>query len=535
MGYWQKRIPSYADTTVLNCDFCGRMIPRDVWIVEKEKKILRFCGPECEKKMNEYRQKKAIASEGVKEMNSGQEQKYFVKTPFRCIKNTVPCEESQELLGYLYENEPRSMHGQPQVLWHKADGYNVYDIAGNKWLDFSSGILVVNVGHNRPEVQKAVNNQMATGVTHTYVFPNEPRARLVKLLNDIVPPYFDAIFLLTTGSEAVENIIKVMRSWGIKNGGMKKIGVVSFDGAFHGRTLGAQMAGGIPSLKRWIVNFDPDIFQVPFPDCYECPCGKMEYAECEEECFDLFLRSINEKIKGEKAADRIAGIIAEPYRGGTVDFFPDRYVQMLWKWCKENNILLAFDEIQSGFGRTGKMFAHEYYNVQCDLMSCGKAISGGLPLSAVCSTKEIMNEFPPGEMTSTHSGNPVCCTAAIANLQILLKERLVENAAKVGLVFHNELKKLAEENKNVIMSVRGRGMVYGIHIGDPGTMQPSKNLAVSIVHNAVRLGLLLISPIGPNGNVLKICPPLILTEDAVKDGVAALDEAIKLAVKGKVL
>ena len=209
--------------------------------------------------------------------------------------------------------------------------------------------------------------------------------------------------------------------WGHQIGGMQKNFMISFDNCFHGRTLGAQMMGGSPSAKEWIGNLDPEIIQVPFPDGF--------YNE--NMSFDLFTQTLDEK--GINPAN-VCGVITESYQGGGADFLPVEYVQQLRDWCTQNQALLVFDEVQAGFGRTGKMFCFEHYGVEADLVCLGKGITSGLPMSGVLGRKEILDIYPPGSMTSTHSGNPVCCAAAIANIDLLVNEGLVDNAATVGEV-----------------------------------------------------------------------------------------------------
>ncbi|MEO6036114.1 MAG: aspartate aminotransferase family protein, partial [Verrucomicrobiota bacterium] len=342
-----------------------------------------------------------------------------VDTKFRRIGTPLPHPDSLATLEKLRTFEPISMRGQPPLVWDRAEDIFVYDKYGNRWLDWSSGVLVTNAGHGAPEVRKAIIDQVNSGLLHNYVFPSEERAELAEYLVNLAPEGLDKVFLLTTGAEATENAIKLARAYGIKKGGTKKIGIVGAERGFHGRTLGAQQAGGIPGQKSWIVNEDPAIVQVPFPDGYWTT----------DTSFDLFLSTIEKK--GLKQ-NEVAGVIFETYQGVGPDFAPVEYILKLAAWCKENDVVLIFDEVQAGFGRTGKMWAFEHYGVTPDLICCGKGISSSLPLSAVIGRTEIMDQFPPGSMTSTHTGNPVCAAAALANLKKIVNEKLTENAAKLG-------------------------------------------------------------------------------------------------------
>lgn len=415
------------------------------------------------------------------------------------------------------------MQGQPLIIWDRAEGVNVYDKWGNKWLDWSSGVLVANVGHSNPAIKKAIVDQVNHGLLHNYCFPSEIRAELVEKLAQIAPADLNKVFLLTTGSETTECAIKLSRTYGERKFGREKISIISFTGAFHGRTLGAQMIGGIPVLKEWIVNLDPAIHQAPFPDCFRCPWGKENYAQCEEECFENFKKYLDER---SITPAQICGIISETYQGGGATFAPPKFIQLLARFCQENNILLIFDEVQAAFGRTGKMFAFEHYEVVPDLICCGKGITSSLPLSAIIGREEIMDLYGPREMTSTHTGNPVCVAAALANLDYLIENNLVEHAAKVGPVLKEELKKIKTEFPTVVGEVQGEGLVYGVHIVKPGTKEPDGEVAFEIVGKAVEKGLALFAPVGLGGATIKIAPPLVITEEAVKDGAQALKEAI---------
>ena len=435
-----------------------------------------------------------------------------VETEYRRIVTSIPVPESLPLIETLQQYEPLSMRGQPLVVWDRAEGVNVYDSFGNKWLDMSSGVLVANVGHGRIEVRNAMIKQLEKPLLHNYLFPTEVRADLVKRLAAVAPAGLNKVFLSTTGSEAVECALKLARTRGLKKGGKKKNILISFENAFHGRTLGAQSVGGFPELKEWIVNPDPDIQHVPFPGDFRC----------EDRSFALFEKTLQaQKID----PDDVAGVISETYQGGSAGFFPEAYARALRTWCDAHDALLIFDEVQSSFGRTGKFFAFEHYGITPDIIACGKGISSCMPLSAVIAGSEVMDIYGPGSMTSTHTGNPVCCAAALATIRLLLDDGLLENAAIVGLRLGYELEKLKHEYSSIVGALYGRGMVYGIHIVKPGSMEPDGELTHRIVDRAVKRGLMLFAPVGTGGATIKICPPLMLDAAGVDDAVLALREA----------
>jgi 4-aminobutyrate aminotransferase-like enzyme len=440
-----------------------------------------------------------------------------VQTPYRRIVTQIPAPESLAVLEDLRRYEPVAMTGQPPIVWDRAVDCQVYDAYGNMWLDFSSGVLVANSGHCSPEVQQAIVDQANAQLLHNYCFPSRQRAELTKLLVSVAPPGLDKVFLLTTGAEANENAIKLARTWGQLQGGKRKIGIVSFERAFHGRTMGAQQAGGSPSQKEWIVNLDPGFHQVPFPDGYRT----------EDTSFDLFLRSL--KAKGLEGAD-VAAVIMETFQGGGADFAPVEYMQALQRWCDDNGVLLICDEVQAGFGRSGKFWSFEHYGIVPDMIICGKGISSSLPLSAVISRHEIMDLYPPGSMTSTHTGNPVACAAATANIRRLLKLDLVGNAAKRGEHLAELLQGLQAQFGKVIGAIHGKGLVAGIQVVHQGSKEPDSELAHAIVERAFRKGLLFFAPVGFGNATVKVAPPLTITDDMLDDGFVALREAFAEAI-----
>ncbi len=437
-----------------------------------------------------------------------------VHTKYRRITTAIPAPQSLPVLEALYRNEPRSMQGQPPIVWDRAEGCQVFDAYGNTWLDWSSGVLVANAGHGRPEIVAAICAQAQHELLHNYCFPSAVRAELVNRLSAAAPAGLDKVFLLTTGAETTECAIKLARTHGRQVGGDKKIALVSYEGAFHGRTLGSQQIGGIPALKQWIVNLDPDFVQVPFPDGWRN----------KDTSFAGFLKALEAKGFGP---DRIAGVITETYQGGTCAFWPVEYAKQMREWCTKHDIVLICDEVQAGFGRTGKMWGFEHLDITPDIFCCGKGITSGLPLSAVIGKAELMDQYAPGSMTSTHTGNPVCAAAAMANLEIIQKEGLVEKAAAVGAVLGAELQQVKEANADICGALFGKGMVYGLHIVQPGTTEPDAAQANAIVDACIGKGLLMFHPVGTGGNVVKIAPPLVTPEDAVREGVAVLAEAIQ--------
>lgn len=435
-----------------------------------------------------------------------------VETSLRRIVTAFPVPESIPVLESLAAHEPVAMQGQPPVLWDRAVGFQVFDPYGNCWIDWSSGVLIANAGHGHPAIVEAIRDAAEKQLLTTYAFPSVIRAKLVERLSALVPEKLHKIFLLTTGSEAVECAIKLCRTHGVKVGGAKKNVVVSFDKAFHGRTLGSQQIGGIPALKDWIVNFDPGFIQVPFPDGYRT----------EDTSFDFFLSEI---ARHGVTPDQICGVVFELYQGGSAAFPPSDYIRRLSAWCKEHDILVVSDEVQAAFGRTGTLWGFEHYEgFVPDLVTWGKGISSSLPISAVAGSKELMDLHPPGSMSSTHSGNPVCCAAALASVDVILNEGLVENARKMGEILQTCLRSLAARTPE-IGTVDGRGLVAGVACVKPGTKEPDAELAWEVVRACVERGVLMFNPVGFGGGTIKICPPLSITEAAIKESCGVFEEA----------
>lgn len=435
-----------------------------------------------------------------------------VDTKYRKIATQIPVPESIPLLKRLREIEPRSMGGQPPVIWDHGSDVTVSDRYGNRWLDFSSGVLVTSCGHGRPEILSAIRDMADQGLYHAYCFPTEVRLKLVEEITRLLPAPLKRVFLLTTGSEATECCIKLARTYGLNVGGPDKSIFVTFDNAFHGRTLGAQLAGGSPGLKSW-TGVDPRFVQVPFPEGFRQ----------KDTGFEVFTRTLQQKGIDPK---NVCGVMTETYQGCNATLMPAHYAQALRRWCDENQALLIFDEVQAGFGRTGKPFGFMHLDVPADLAACGKGISGGMPLSAVLGTEELMSMYGPGEMTSTHSANPVCCAAAVANLEVIRKEGLIENAAHLAPALEEGTRKLADASNGKIGKWAATGLVSAVQFTRPGTTEPDPDTAWEVVRKAIQRGVLLFAPVGVGGGAIKINPPLTINAEALNEGLAVLEEII---------
>ncbi len=437
-----------------------------------------------------------------------------INTKHRTIKTDIPVPESLPVYEKLKKSEPRSMMGQPPVLWHKAEDFTVSDKWGNRWIDWSSCVLVSNIGHAHPEIRAALHQIIDQGLLSTYVFVHEQRAELTELLQALAPDPADYhVFLLSTGSEATENCIKLAKTYAMEKYGAERRYIISFNNAFHGRTLGAQLAGGMQKQKSWLATPDPSFVQVPFPDGYKNP----------DVSFDLFRKSLADL---NIEPHQIAGVMTESYQGVGPDFMPVEYAQALETFCRQNDIVLVFDEVQAGFGRTGKMFCFQHYGVTPDLIACGKGISSSLPISAVIGRKDLMGRYAPGSMTSTHSGSPLCVAAAVANLKVLQREKLDERAARMGDILLPELERIRALYPDRLGCMHGKGLVAGIQVVKPGTREPDSDTALAINTKCLQKGLLMFAPVGIGGECLKIAPPLTIAEDALREGIQVFEEAV---------
>jgi len=442
-----------------------------------------------------------------------------IDTQHRRIVSGVPHPDSLPLIEELRRIEPRSMSGMPPVIWDRAKGFQVCDAYGNTWIDFTSAVVLANAGHANPLIGDAIRGQLDAGLWHNYCNPAVIRLRTVKAILEIMPSYLDKVFLLTTGSEAVECAIKLMRLHG-RTIHPDKIGILSFLNAFHGRTMASQMAGGYLDQQAWMGVKPPGFYHIPFPECTRCPWGKREYRDCGEECLQRGLESL--AAQGA-APERIAGVITETFQGPTVAFMPLDYVRALRRWAGEQHALLTFDEIQAGFGRTGKWFGFEHYGVEADLICMGKGMTSCLPMSAVVGRAAILDLAEHGDMSSTHTGNPLCCAAAIANIEAI-RAGLLENTAALEPVVREALAALRRRFPDRIGAFHGRGLVWAVYLVKPGTGELDVDLARRVTTRCMENGLLMLQT---GRGTLKIAPPLCITREAMLEGLSVIGQAIK--------
>ncbi|WP_130860952.1 aspartate aminotransferase family protein [Bacilliculturomica massiliensis] len=447
-----------------------------------------------------------------------------IETANRRICTPIPVPGSFPLLEEMQKYEPRAMAGQPLIVWdHTEDGYKICDPYGNRFIDFSSAVMITNSGHGNQELIDAIRRMTDKPLLASYAFPTAERVEAAKELVGVCPIPEAKVFMLSAGTEAVECAFKLARTYGKQKGGPEKKVIVSYESAFHGRTLASQLVGGMDSLKDWIGNLDRDVFQAPWPNGYEHHWADESSPDFDEDkMFSTLLETID--AHGVKY-ENIAGIVIEAYNGIQCYPIPKSYARKLRQFCDQYDILLIMDEIQTGFCRTGKWFAFQHYGILPDIITAAKGLSGALPMSCVFARREIMDMYAPNTMTSTHSGSPVAAAAAAANIRYMKEQRLDEAAAEKGRIIERHLKALKEQVPDRISYVGGLGLAWACTFADPKTKKGQPEFALEVTKKCVEKGLMFYAAVGA-GITMKLTPPLTIPEDALEEGMEAYAEAV---------
>jgi len=429
------------------------------------------------------------------------------------VKTEIPGPKSRELLELSDKYEPKCMTQQAPLVWEKAEGVKVTDVDGNTYIDMTSGVLVTNVGHCHPKHVRAIQEAVAN-LMNCYDFPTPARVRFSQKLVEKMPPNLDKAFLVTTGSEATEAAQRVAKRYTGRHE------IVSFYGAFHGRTYGAMSMCGKTGSRKKFGPMMPGVIHVPYPYCYRCPF-KMEPETCGVYCLEFIDVALNAQSTGD-----IAALIIEPYQGAAGFIFPpEGYLKALEEWCKQKDILLIFDEVQSSFGRTGSMFAFEWEGNRPNLLCLGKGIGSGMPTAALMAESRLMAVLAPGEMSSTTGGNPISCAAGLAILEIMEEENLVENSRKIGALMKKRFQEMAEKS-SYLGDVRGRGLVMGLEfVADKKTKEPSEEITMEFINRSVSKGVML-GRVGIYGNVVRIAPPLVIKEEEANEALEIMEKVL---------
>lgn len=398
----------------------------------------------------------------------------------------------------------------------RAEGSRIWDVDGKEYLDFAGGIGVMNVGHGHPRVLQAVRAQLER-FTHVcfQVTPYEAYVRLAERLAKLAPGDFSKKTLfLTTGAEAVENAVKIARAY------TGRPAVVALTHSFHGRTLlGMSLTGKASYYKQNFGPFAPEVYHAPAPYPYRGVSDEMA------------LEGLRELFRTAVDPERVAALVVEPVLGEG-GFIPlsETYLREIREITASQGILLIADEIQSGFGRTGRMWAVEHSGVVPDLITFAKSVAAGLPLSGVVGRAEVMDAPKPGGLGGTYAGNPLACAAGLAVLDIFEEEGLLERAKALGRVLWQALEGLKDRFPQV-GEVRGLGPMVALElVRDPKTREPAPDLAQATLEEARRRGLILLKA-GMYGNVIRVLVPLVATEAEVHEGLARLSAALEVALK----
>ncbi len=429
------------------------------------------------------------------------------------VNGPLPGPRSKALFERWERAEAQGGGHQAKVAWDRGSGVVVTDVDGNTFIDWTSGVLVTNSGHCHPYLVKAIQEQSAK-LLNNYECLHEPRVEAAEKLVSVLPAHLDRCTFMTTGSEATESAMRIMKR---KTG---KFEIVSFYGGFHGRTCAAASAGGLAGPKRGYGPSAPGSIRVPFPYCYRCP-----FRAKRETCDFLCLDYLNDAVRANSTGS-LAGVIVEAYQGAAGFIFaPDGWFPRLEKWLREKGMLFTLDEVQSSYGRTGKFFAMEWEGLTPDLVCIGKGIGGGFPVAAVGARADVISVMGHGELGSTMGGNPVACAAVSAVVDIMKREKLEDNALKIGNIMKARLEQMKEKHA-CIGDVRGRGLVMGVElVKDKQTKEPAPDLTGKLIDVAAELGLL-IGSVGIFGSVIRVAPPLVITEAEAHESLDIFDEAL---------
>jgi 4-aminobutyrate aminotransferase len=416
---------------------------------------------------------------------------------------------NEQILARKAAATPRGVGVMATFFADRAEGAELWDVEGRRFIDFAGGIAVMNVGHGHPKVKAALAAQLER-FTHTcyQVVPYEPYIALAEKLNELTPgDHAKKTAFFSTGAEAVENAVKIARSY------TKRSGVIAFGGAFHGRSMFAvALTGKVQPYKAGFGPFPPEIYHAPFP----CHCASLAETK----------KAVQHIFKADIEPSRVAAIIFEPVQGeGGFNPIQPEAVKWLRELCDEHGILLIADEVQTGFGRTGTLYAMEQYGVLPDIIVTAKSLAAGMPLSAVTGRAEVMDAPNPGGLGGTYAGNPMAIAAAHAVIEVMTEEKLPQRGAALG----DKLKKLLNGLKAdvpQIADVRGLGAMVAVELNRAGSAEPDADFTKRVQAKALERGLILLS-CGVNGNVLRFLFPLTVPDAIFDEALGILDQAFR--------
>ena len=434
------------------------------------------------------------------------------------LRTPIPGPKSQEWMQRRQAAVARGVSHATQIFAARAEGATIEDVDGNRFLDFAGGIGVVNVGHRAPSVVEAIRKQLDAFVHTCFsVAPYGKYVELAEKLNSLVPGTFPKkTVLVNSGAEAIENAVKIARCY------THRPAIICFEDAFHGRTmLTMSLTSKTHPYKAGFEPFATDIYRIPYAYCYRCSYS-LQYPSCGVFC----AHHLEDTFKRVVAAEAVAAVVVEPVLGeGGFVAPPAEFFTIIQDICRRNKILLVADEVQTGFGRTGAMFASERYGITPDILVSAKSIADGLPLAAVTGRAEIMDAPGVGGLGGTYGGNPLACAAALAVIETLERENLPARAEQIGTRFDARAREW-KKRWPLIGDVRGLGAMRALELVRPGaTREPAKEETDKVLRHCLEHGLILVSA-GSYGNVIRLLMPLVITDQEFDEGLQVMEDAL---------
>jgi 4-aminobutyrate aminotransferase / (S)-3-amino-2-methylpropionate transaminase / 5-aminovalerate transaminase len=443
------------------------------------------------------------------------------------LRTSIPGPKSQELMRRREAAVARGVFHATPIFAARAEGVVLEDVDGNRYLDFAGGIGVLNAGHRAPRVVAAIREQLEAFIHTCFsVAPYEKYIALAEKLNALTPGNFaKKTILVNSGAEAIENSVKIARAY------TRRPAVICFEDAFHGRTmLTMSLTSKTHPYKAGFEPFATDIYRIPYAYCYRCSYS-LQYPSCNVFC----AHHLEDTFKRMVAAESVAAVVVEPVLGeGGFVAPPPEFFPILQETCKRHGIVFIADEVQSGFGRTGAIFASERYGITPDILVSAKSLAAGMPLAAVTGRGEIMDAAEVGGLGGTYSGSPLSCAAALASIETLERENLPARAEKLGARFDSRAKEW-KKRWPLIGDVRGLGAMRALElIRSTDKREPARGEADQVTRHCLERGLILLSA-GSYGNVLRLLVPLIVTDAQFDEGLDVLESSLAIVAESSQL
>jgi 4-aminobutyrate aminotransferase-like enzyme len=431
------------------------------------------------------------------------------------VSGPLPGPKGAYLLEHWHMFEADVTGFQPPVVWESASGCRVTDVDANVYIDWTSGVLVTNVGHCHPKLVTAIQNA-AANLLNNYENCHPWRVDAARKLVAALPPHLNRCFFLNTGSEAMEAAARLAKRY---TGNYE---LITFHGAFHGRTSSSAAMGGLPGPKRGFGPGVPGVIRMPYPNPYRDP---LRWCDAGDN-FSTYFNYLDETVAANSEG-KLAAVAVETYQGTSGFVFPPGgWLQRLEKWTRQRGLLFIVDEVQASFGRTGKMWGFEHEDVLPDIVALGKGIGSGISVSAVAAREEIFSCLNKGELGSTYGGNPLACAAVSSVLEIMEAENLPAHAAYMGAIMNERLKIIAEKLDH-IGDIRSRGLVGGMEfVKTRESKEPFPEMARRFVLEAANRGLLF-GAVGQHGNIIRLAPPLVISPDEMNESLSIIESVLE--------